>query len=163
MRRASFQQTITLAIYLATAAAAATQYIKIKIANDSGGAYPGVAFGYTNPSSPYYNLYFLATEDQVEWGRFGSASEPTWASVSGVGSAVTVNSGDIFGITSTGTGTSTVVRVWRNPTGLPTAADNWDGIPTPNVTFTNDPASPVDTGKQCRDRNVMRALLAAEG
>lgn len=53
---------------------------------------------------------------------------------------------DTFGVTITGTGNGTIVRVWKNPTGLPVSPSNWDGDVTPDITFTNDPASPIDTG-----------------
>jgi hypothetical protein len=115
--------------------------------DQSGSAafYAGLTLRYTNSSSPYYEVIFWTNEDIVQWGYFTAAADTTADSI-GSNQALTIADDDFFGITITGTGTSTVVRVWRNPTGAVTAADNWNGDNTPDVAWTDDPPSPVDSG-----------------
>jgi hypothetical protein len=47
-------------------------------------------------------------------------------------------------MTVKGTGNNTEVRIWDNPSGLPTDSDTWGGSPT--LTFTNNPGTACDTG-----------------
>lgn len=47
----------------------------------------------------------------------------------------------------TGTGDSTVIRVWRAPTAnTPASYDHWDAADSPTITFTANPGTPVDSG-----------------
>ena len=124
-----------------------TQYMK---ANMSGW---GTDFAYiifffrwgaTN-SSPSYGVIISAQEDEVAWYRFSNTSGNSYSAI-GSAQAISVNGGDAFGVTVDGTGTNTIVRVWRNCTGLPTAANNWNADTTPSLTFTTNPPTPVDSG-----------------
>ena len=56
-----------------------------------------------------------------------------------------VQNGDWFGATITGTGNDTVVEVFVSETELDSDPDNW---PSPSCTLTGDPAIPVDTGNR---------------
>lgn len=133
-----------LNIYSATATNTVNQYMKLTISAGTA-SYTNVVFRYTNSASPYYVLTFNDPDDEVEWIRI--------ASVGGAETSVQLTTlaqstaATTYGITITGTGSSTEFRVWVNPTGdIPDSATSWGGDTTPEVTFTNDPASPVDTG-----------------
>ncbi len=134
-----------MSVYSATTCSTANQYARIKFDIIGTGNYTGAIFRYTNSSSPHYWVYFALTEQTVTWAYMTDvASGNTDISA---GTSITIAANDVFGITVNGTGTSTVVRIWRNPTAL--APDDggatWDSN-APTVTFTNDPPSPVNTG-----------------
>jgi hypothetical protein len=136
-----FAKTLATAPTLSSA----EQYGLVTIRTTGGNAYDGLCFRITDSSSPYYELVFQTFEQLISWNMYSNAADTT-AEVLNAGQAVTINDTDAFGVTITGTGTSTIIRVWRNPTGSVTAADNWNGDTTPDLTFTDDPASPVNTG-----------------
>jgi hypothetical protein len=137
---ASFNQVI--AVYSAAAAGVA-QYVKATISGINSNRYSGFILRYTNSSSAFYELEFGVTEQRAFWSQ--------WTSVGGTQTdindqALTFATGDTFGATVTGTGTSTEIRVWVNPTGLPTTASDWNGDATPDATFTTDPSPAADSG-----------------
>ena len=109
-----------------------------------GATYPMAIFRYTNSTSPFYALEF--SNSDVTWVR-RSQIGGTNATVGSTTSAVLGDNVRI-GITYTGTGTSTEIRVWNlgSLASTPTTASNWDGDTTPDVSWTDNPASPVDTG-----------------
>jgi hypothetical protein len=129
--------------YSGQALSATAQYLKVTITAEVN-TYPTMALRMSAGANPFYGVQFLVTEDQVEWAYYPS---PSGSSTEINTQALTVTSGDTFGITVEGTGADTVVRVWRNPTGLPSSPSNWNGDTTPDVTFTTDPgANAVDSG-----------------
>lgn len=141
-RTASFAKQ--LAVYSGQATDTVDQYSKVAFPTLLGSVYPEMAFRYTDSSTQFYSVQLLQAENQAKWQYYSSsaASSSTIATA-----ALTVDSGDSFGITLEGTGTSTVVRIWRNPTGgIPDSATSWGGDATPDVTFTTDPGTPVNTG-----------------
>jgi hypothetical protein len=129
-----------------TSTGSTTQYIKISLSGIDV-QYPWVVFRYLNSSSGYYTLQMDGNTGTVDWYYFSDATD---ASGDAIGSGGTFGSdlvGDTIAFTITGTGTSTVVRGWLNPTGLPSAADNWNGDTTPEFTLTDDPATAANTGQ----------------
>ena len=132
--------------YTGTACDTTQQYVKITLGTAGGGSYPGVIFRYTNASSPMYQVFMWSDEDQVTFVRkatAGDASPETVQTVTGV----TIASGQAWGWTIAGSGSSVVIRGWLNPTGdTPTSSLNWGGDTTPDVTLNNNPTTPVDTG-----------------
>ncbi len=135
----------SLAVYSGTTCSTTDQYARVKVsANVAASNYPGLVFRYTNSVSPYYWIYFGCGEQNVSWAYHPDVATGNTDIAS---SAITVALNDVFGITINGTGASTVVRIWRNPTATApdTGGTTWDGA-SPTVTFTTDPASPVDTG-----------------
>lgn len=122
------------------------QYVKFKIIDDSSLRTCKAILRYTDASSPFYVVECDAQFDTVEWFRVATATFGTVASVQSVSQAIT--SGDTVGVVVSGTGTSTVVAFWLNPTGAaPTSATLWGGA-APTQSFTNDPANAVDTGSK---------------
>jgi hypothetical protein len=138
LQSAAYAQ-ITLA-YTGTACSTVNQYVK---ADTTGGQMLGIVLRYTDASSPLYVVVFDKNEGRIDWKRYSDASTSTETVQS---QAFTLDFSATYGVTITGTGASTAVRIWKNPTGLPTAADNWDGDSTPDVSFSNDPSSAVNTG-----------------
>lgn len=134
-----------MAVVYVTNTGSAVQYAKITIdgtARAGRGIYPKLILR-ANGTNEQYDVQFHVNEDLVKWNYLTNAAGNSTqiASVS-----QTVDETDTWGATVTGTSTSTTVRAWRNPTGVPTAADNWDGDTTPDVTFTDDPAVECNDG-----------------
>ena len=134
-----------LAVYTATACNTVNQYVKVSIPTFAASTYASVAFRYSASGSPLYRVYMWVTEDSTTFTRGATAADGSPQTVQTV--AATVVAGDSWGWTCTGTGNSVEIRGWRNPTGnTPTSATNWGGDTTPDVTFTDNPTTPVDTG-----------------
>lgn len=134
-----------LAIFSGSATASTDQYVKAVVYSTASGGYPEMVFRYTNSSSAYYAIEFNVDGDTALWRRYPTAAGSS-ADISAA-TAITVTTGDVFGITVSGTGDSTVVRIWRNPTGnFPNSATDWGGDSSPDITFTDNPASPVNSG-----------------
>ena len=134
-----------MAIWSGNATPNAYQYLKATIVNDAGG-FISFLLRYENSSSPFYILY----HDQNagwEWYRYASVGGASTLIQSG--DSGTFADGDSYGITIDGTGNSTVIRIWKNPTAnTPVSASEWDsGDTTPELSLTNDPASPCDAGR----------------
>lgn len=128
------------AIYSGTTATGSVQYGKITISTDN---YSVQVCRYADSSSPFYALEFEDGSETVYWTRYATAAGSPDVIAS---TTLSLAGGDIVAMTVTGTGTSTVVRIWKNPTGLALSASDWNGDTTPDVTFTDDPASAVDSG-----------------
>jgi hypothetical protein len=109
--------------------------------------YPQILFRYTNSSSPFYHVE-INCYNSITSFYSRSALAGTSTLISEVGTAGSACGGASYGITLTGTGASTVVRIWRNPTGsTPTSATDWGGDTTPDYTHNTNPgANAVDTG-----------------
>jgi len=133
-------------IYTATACDTVEQYVRVTLATLTATSYAEVVLRFTNDSTHYYAVQFN-TGGNIWWQYLANMADTSGSTIENIGT--TVASGDIWGITITGTGASTVIRCWRNPTATrPVAADEWDsGDTTPEASFTADPgASAVDTG-----------------
>lgn len=126
-----------------TSTGTTSQYVKATLSG-ADVVYPWFVFRYVDSSSGYYAVQFGST-GSIEWYYFANAADTT-GDLIGSGTIGSDLTGQTVGMTITGTGASTVLRVWLNPTNLPNPADNWDGDTTPNVTLTDDPATPCDTG-----------------
>lgn len=130
-----------------TSLGAVNGYSKITIiAQTVGLDFPCFIFRYTDSSSPFYILSWDLSAG-CSWQRFANVAG------SGVeiaaGDAGNISVGQSIGITWTGTGTGTEIRIWTNPTAAaPTSVSSWDGGSDPaDLTFTTDPGTPVDTGQ----------------
>jgi hypothetical protein len=139
---------VVTSIYSATACNTVNQYIKATLGVINV-QYPWLVFRYTDSSSPYYAFQLDGNNGTFQWYKYDNAADTEGTEI---GTAVDVGaglvSGETFGITITGSGANTDVRIWRDVTGLPSAADNWNGDTSPDATWlTTDPgASAVDTG-----------------
>ncbi len=132
-----------------TSLASANGYIKVTlIINDSepNNNYPAVFFRVTNASSPMYGVFFWDFENSMTFIRKATAADASFQDVQAV--AHTVANGQTWGVTWTGSGNDVVVRCWLNPTAnAPVSASEWDsGDTTPEVSFSNNPTTPVDSG-----------------
>lgn len=133
------------AIYSGSLTNTINQYIKTEITVSGGSSYPEYIFRYTNSSSSYYGIIFWINEQSITWVRYPDAISSS--SNINSGTPFTWSSGDTIGVTITGIGNDTIIRVWRNPIGnAPDSASSWGGDTTPNITFTDNPSSPVDSG-----------------
>lgn len=118
------------------------QYARAVIQRGTLFSGPQFIFRFTDSSSAFYTVAFDV--NGTTWKHYTAVG----GTISTVGNNATPPaSGDTVGITITGAGNSTVVRVWYNPTGnTPDSATSWGGDATPDVTLSDDPASPVNTG-----------------
>lgn len=114
---------------------------------DAGSDYFYFNFRFTNSGSPYYQVYRAPGGGWV-WQKIASiGGAATSIDTQAGGSYV---SGDSYGLTVFGTGSSTEIHIFRNP--VADADDiisysEWDSGDTPYVVFTADPgASSVDSG-----------------
>jgi concanavalin A-like lectin/glucanase superfamily protein len=90
-----------------------------------------------------YAITFWTASDSVTWDNLPNM---TGSSTNIATASLQIFPGDTLGVTVELTGNNTVVRIWKNPTGLPTRANDWNGDTTPDVTFTQNPATPRDAG-----------------
>jgi hypothetical protein len=135
------------AFYTGTACNTVNQYVQVELAGTSEGDYVQIPIRYSNSTTEFYYLEFSAsTVDWYHMSQIGGAATQINASS---GTPANVGAGAVYSITITGTGDSTVVRVWTDSGHLgiaPTSADTWNGDNTPDATFTDNPANPVDAG-----------------
>jgi len=127
-------------IYTGEACTTVNQYVLFVLVNAAG--YPQIPLRYTNSSSPFYFLEFSGSS--VDWyhkSQIGGTS----TQVNAVSGSISVTDGITLGMTVTGTGNSTEVKVWTSFSGgySPSDPTTWGAA---TVTFTDNPASPVDTG-----------------
>lgn len=128
-----------------TNTATVSQYAKVTINGGEAagnGIYPQILLR-VNGTNECYSIEIKPNENLIELQYYTNAAGSATV-IASASTAIATN--DTFAVTVSGTGNSTVWRVWINPTGLPTAADNWDGDTTPTATFTDDPAVAADTG-----------------
>jgi beta-glucanase (GH16 family) len=93
----------------------------------------GPLFRYTNGTSPHFFVKFNPAADTVSFYH-KTANGGTFTVMSTA--ALTINNGEAFGVTINGTGASTIVRVWKNPTSdVPDSATSWGGDSSPDVTL----------------------------
>ena len=131
------------AIYSGLACDSINQYMRIDYeANYSGSSIPGAIFRYTNASTEFYRVDLDDNANTFN-AYHGSAIGGTYTLIGSV--AFTIAPANTYGITITGTGDDVVWRVWANPSGTPTAADNWGGAAGASITA-NPGANNVDAG-----------------
>jgi hypothetical protein len=136
----------TFAIY-ATDVTTISQYAYVTFPAGAD-EYPQVVFRFTNDSSPFYHVEvdgYIGLVKFFQRSSLGGTSTQIGSDGSTGGGAI---AGQSYGFTITGTGASTAVRVWKNPTGTtPTSATNWGGDTTPDAVWTTDPGGlAVNTG-----------------
>jgi hypothetical protein len=127
--------------------AVSAQYAKVSI--DWAPGQPiiaGFLFRCSNTSNGTgYRLVWDSTADIIYWQQVSNMTT-TGGGTDIASAAFSINVGETIGATLELTGNNTIVRVWKNPTGLPSRANNWNGDTTPDVTFTQNPATPRDAG-----------------
>lgn len=128
------------AIYSGEACTTVSQYVLVTYHTEGG--YPQIPLRYTNSSTAFYFIEFSNTT--VDWyhkSQIGGTSTQINASTG----TISISSGTEIGITITGTGTSTEVKIFIGPTPgyTPTDPSTWGAA---DITFTDNPASAVDTG-----------------
>lgn len=129
-----------------TSAGSLTQYQRFTLSANN--QYPWMIFRYTDASSPFYALLYDGVSGEVYWYHHANAA----SSGTQIGTAQDTGgdmTGVVTGITLTGTGANTDIRIWRGITGLPSSVTDWNGDTTPDATYlTTDPgAFAVDTGQ----------------
>jgi hypothetical protein len=143
----TFDFTEKAAVYSGQSLSSVEQYIKVTFtANSVANTRPGIIFRFTNIASPYYNIRFQGA---------GAGSTCYWIRMATAGGSETLIDDNVaqnytfpftVGVTCSGAGNATVIRVWNNPTAnAPTSATSWDGG-AESFALTDDPSSPVDTG-----------------
>lgn len=133
-------------VFTGTACATVNQYAKTTFNTTSGTCHFGVIFRYIGSSSAYYQLEFDEPNKRVKWTHWTQVggTQTDISAYSSIGSWAT--DPVTFGCTITGTGNSTIVSIWLNPTAnIPDSASSWDGGAA-TIVFTDDPSSPVNTG-----------------
>lgn len=127
------------AIYSATSCTTVEQFVRFTMTAEGG--YPSIPLRYTNSSSAFYVIEFSNTT--VDWYH-KSAIGGTSTQINASSGSISISSGSVLAMSISGTGTSTEVKVWINPTsGTVNLPSTWGAA---TVTFTDNPASPVDTG-----------------
>ncbi len=128
--------------YHTTTIGSVNQFVKITIIGIDANTVLGVAFR-VQGATVTDHLYLLWFTNAVYY----------WThSANGIDTHIVTGAfvvGTSFGATITGTGDSTVIRVWNNPTAnAPISATEWDsGDSTPDLELTTNPgANAVDTG-----------------
>lgn len=131
-----------------TSTGSLTQYAMVTI-DATNPQYPWIVFRYTDSSSPYYAFQLDGgAAGELTWYKFDNAADTSGTQIGSnidLGSAFST---ETLAITITGTGANTDIRVWRAATGLPSAADNWNGDTTPTASWlaTDPGANAVDSG-----------------
>ena len=123
------------------------QFARIKLVSGSVGSEVfGVIFRYSAGSQYYAVYYDNQGSGTIYWER--------WNDTGYLGMIQSVTSpdfavGDVFAATITGTGTNTVVRIFKNPVSLsPINATSWDSTDDYLAELTSDPSISSDTGKR---------------
>lgn len=140
----SFDTANRGAFYNATPLAV-NQYVKLTLtsANNSS-AFPGILLRVVDASSPCYVIEVREVDTIIQWGSLATPS----SSISVIQSdgAFSFTYPITLGVTIDGTGNSTVVRIWRDPSAnAPTSATSWDGGAA-DVEFTDNPGTAADSG-----------------
>jgi hypothetical protein len=146
-RQVTGSYTPCFAVYTATDTATIDQYAGVTYPNNVGGEFAGVLLRCENTGAPFYALY-IDQNANVTWEVYATAAG-SGTSVQ-TGDAGTTTTNDRWQWTIEGTGNSTVVRIWKNPTNMtPVSPSEYDpGDSTPELTFTNDPPTAADVGKK---------------
>jgi hypothetical protein len=125
-----------LAGYTGTACTTLDQYVKATLSTISS-SYPALVFRREN-GTPTNNYYVYKDGLTIVWANDAGGSIQS--------ASMSLSNGDSLGITVTGTGSSTIVRVWKNPAAnTPTSLTVWGGA-SPDVTFTNNSSVASDSG-----------------
>jgi hypothetical protein len=121
-------------------------YCKMTLVTTPSGGFPGFVFRFTDASSPYYSLDFDVGSNGIYWSYYPNVA----GSGTDIGSDPTAafTDGMTVGITWEGTGNSTVLRVWFDPSAnAPTSVSSWDGASDPaDYSMTDDPGTAVNSG-----------------
>lgn len=123
-------------IHYNTACGTNNQYAKFSLTS-AGGGWTGPRFRVTGTTG-YMTEFRVSNDDAIWLDTNGTEIQ--------AGTLTGIVDGSVIGVTIEGSGNSTVLRIWLNPTGLPTSTSNWNGDSTPDLSFTNNPAVATDSG-----------------
>lgn len=105
------------------------------------GSFPRFIFRYSNDGGAHYALEI--SNSNIGWYYYATVGASPVQIGSNFGTSTGI--GTVVACTWTGTGTSTVVRVWIDPgANTPTSVSDWNGAA--DHTWTDDPATPVNSG-----------------
>ena len=123
-----------------------TQYQRVRFILGASPSYPAMMFRCTGNTGAGYSVAFGSAENLVQWWRISNIATGAGATQIGTNQSIDIEDSDVFGVTLTDFGDNTVVRIWRNPSGLPITAANWNGDTSPDVSLTSNPPTPADIG-----------------
>ena len=135
-------QTITYemcSLNFDTAVSAVGQWAKMRVENVGSTNMGGFMLRAAGDFATFYMVEFSG--GNVTWKEFNGTDYSTIQTTT-----LAVSNDDFVAARVTGTGNDTVVEVWKNPTDSPlgsTCPDDWG---TADVTFTNNPSYPANTG-----------------
>lgn len=121
-------------------------YAKVTCDGSGGFFDPIVVFRYTDAASSFYFVELINQDDDIQWNHRNGVSGTNTA-IQTI-SLATFGLPQTIGVTWTGTGNSTEVRLWFNVTAdAPDSVTSWDGDTTPEGLFQDNPgANAVDSG-----------------
>lgn len=130
---------------LHTTTAGVNQYARVTITSgNSTAAECGVFLRAVDASSPCYTVTVRQDSDQVSWNYLSTPGSALVLVQNNL--TLTFTYPVVIGVTITGTGNDTVVRLWKDPTAnAPDSASSWDSE-SADVTLSDNPASAADTG-----------------
>ena len=114
---------------------------RVTVPRDNGQGFIFRSPATTGAVGPHYEVHLTGSDVRWEYvldNAFGDRPDSCTLSSS-------LQNGDWFGATITGTGNDTVVKVFVSATELDPDPNNW---PSPACSMTGDPATPVDTGNR---------------
>lgn len=116
------------------------QYGKVQLRTVDGAG--GLIFRFVDISSPYYHVWSNGFNGLVEWDTVGGGGGSNQTA------SLSFAEFDYLAVVVSGTGTSTEVLVWKNPTGdaPDTGGATWGGAGPTVSAFTNNPSVACDTG-----------------
>ena len=126
-----------------TATGTTKQWAKVDVKSPQWAADTGVEFRNPGVTGTSYLIYYDDSSDDVTW-KFLDVASTTATTIQTV--AVAGNYSDapyVFAASIEGTGSSTIIQVWFNPSGA--TPDDW-GVA--DYTLTDDPATAADTGQR---------------
>lgn len=139
----SFGQIVS--IYSGAACTTTDQYVRATLAQfPASSQIHSIFLRYTDASTEFYEIQISSFGNTIKWMH--------WTAIAGTQTEIASQSYTptypvtALGVTISGTGNSTVINVWTDASGLPTGDGNWNGDTSPNFTFTDNPANPVDAG-----------------
>jgi hypothetical protein len=123
------------------------QYIGATAVVCGNSAYPAFFFRFSNGSSSYNEVILKCNENAIDINVCPATNMSCTSNYVGPNDQLTIDDGDEIGATVTGSGTSTIFRIWRNWTGLPSSVSNWNGA-SAALELDIDPTTVVNTGSR---------------
>lgn len=124
-------------------------------------SYPTFVLRYLDSTHGFY-VVTLPYTAELHWEYFENAADTSGTQIGttrDIKPGQDFVDGDIIGVTITGKGDNTIVRVWLNPTNpTPAAVDGWDTAEdTAITTWTDNPVVAADDGTKVGFRVIQNA------